>query len=186
MDKHIIISIVLFAVVDITVLVTFFLPSWVISNVGGQIQIGLWRTCVVSRKKVSTCFHTSVPSEWKYAIRFIFAGCAFATLSVISFVISLKIRRIIIYGRWLGLLSLAFFCLASVAIPMGFNMEQIKGEHFQLPNSFYVYLLHICLYYIVLMNFLQGRLCLHPFQHVHMDCVCFLSLEFISLANPYS
>lgn len=131
-------SIALFALVDLTVLVTYFLPNWVISNVGGEIQIGLWQSCVVSRRRTSTCYYTVVPNEWRYAIRFIYTGCAFATLAVICFGFSVKVRQLANYGRWLGLLSLAFFCLASVAIPMGFNMEQIKGEHFQLPNSFYV------------------------------------------------
>ena len=137
MDKHIVCSILLFLLSDFTSMFAIFLPEWIVSNVGGEVQIGLWQTCIIT-KKVSRCFVSSVPVEWLCAIFFIIAGCAFATFAVVAFVGSLKAHGLVHYGRWLGLACLASYCMASICIPMGFSMDAIRGEPFQLPSSFYV------------------------------------------------
>lgn len=137
MDKHIFISIFLFFLVDFTVMFALFLPEWIISNVGGEVQIGLWQTCIIT-KKIAHCYASSVPTEWVLATFFIICGCFFATLAVVTFIGSLKSHGLVQYGRWLGLATLASYCMASILIPIGFTMDAIKGEPFQLPSSFYV------------------------------------------------
>lgn len=138
MDKHVVISILLFICVDSSVIFAFFLPEWIITDVGGEVRIGLWQTCIQNRSKGTKCFITNVPFEWKMAIAFIASGCTFATLTVVALMIALKMEQFLSYGRWLGMFALACLCIAAVFIPMGFHMDPIKGEPFQLPSSYYV------------------------------------------------
>lgn len=139
MSKHLIVSIILFLVVDFLVIFSFFMPEWIISEVsGGVVQIGLWQTCITTRNKVSRCFISSAPTEWIIAIGLIIVGCLNATLTIVVLIGALKARYLFAVGRWLGVVTLAFFSLAAIIIPMGFGMEQIRGEAFQLPSSFSV------------------------------------------------
>lgn len=140
MNKHIVVSIALFIIVIFMVIFAFFMPEWIISDAGGQVQIGLWQTCIITRK-VPKCFISSAPTEWLLAIGFIIVGCFFATLTVVVLIGALKTHYLFAIGRWLGLATLAFFSIAAVLIPMGFYMEPIRGEPFQLPSSFSVCLL---------------------------------------------
>lgn len=140
MNKHIIVSIILFLVADFLVIWCFFMPEWIISEAGGLVQIGLWQTCIVTRK-VSKCFISSVPTEWLFAIALIIVGCFFATLTIVVLIGALKAHYLFAVGRWLGMATLAFFSLAAIIIPMGFHMDPIRGEAFQLPSSFQVCIL---------------------------------------------
>ena len=137
-DNHTSISIIFFTIVDFIVLFALFLPEWIVSHVGGDVQIGLWKICILNQKRIPKCFSFSQPLPWKLAIIFIIIGCFFNTLAIIVFIKSFKNPLFRRHGRWLGLFTLFFFSLASLFIPIGFSVEQIKGELFQLPSSFYV------------------------------------------------
>ncbi len=137
MSKHIVVSIILFLVIEFLVIFAFFMPEWIISEAGGLVQIGLWQTCITQRR-VSRCFISSAPTEWLFAIGLIIVGCLFATLTIVVLIGALKAHYLCAVGRWLGVATLAFFSLAAIIIPMGFYMDPIRGEAFQLPSSFSV------------------------------------------------
>ena len=144
MVKNIIICAILFLLVDFTVMFAFFQPEWFITNIGGHVQIGLWQTCITTTRNVTRCFiFSSFSTEWVCAIVFILIGSVFATITAVTFLAAFKIRTLAHCGRWFGLATLVFYCLASICIPMGFTMEAIQGEPFQLPTSYQVSSLYL-------------------------------------------
>ncbi|KAH9418487.1 hypothetical protein DERP_011349 [Dermatophagoides pteronyssinus] len=66
-DNHTSISIIFFTIVDFIVFSVLFLPEWIVSNVGGDVQIGLWKTCIINRKRIhkSPAFN---PNSYRQAI----------------------------------------------------------------------------------------------------------------------
>ena len=147
MNHYIYTSIIIFLLVDISVIYSFFLSDWVVTNIGGEVEIGLWQTCLII-KKVPRCFVSTIPNEWILAIIFIFVGCLCATLTAITLIASLKNRPLIFYARWFGLGTLICYCLASIFIPMGFTMNAINGEPFQLPASYTVIFISLEMFYV--------------------------------------
>ena len=55
--------------------------------------------------------------------------------------------------------SVVLFCLAAVVFPMGFYVEEIGGEPYQLPNSFQVCDLMPCEFCLVF-NLLFCKFCI--------------------------
>lgn len=128
-----------FTFVDILVISSLFLPEWIVSNVGGKIQIGLWKSCIFNRKSSTPkCLSFNPPFSWKLSIVFIIFGCIFCSVAVGMFIRAWKNPVYINHGRWMGIFTLLCFSIASLLIPIGFSMEQIQGELFQLPSSFNV------------------------------------------------
>ncbi|XP_046910312.1 modulator of smoothened protein [Dermatophagoides farinae] len=166
-DNHTSISIIFFTIVDFIVLFALFLPEWIVSHVGGDVQIGLWKICILNQKRIPKCFSFSQPLPWKLAIIFIIIGCFFNTLAIIVFIKSFKNPLFRRHGRWLGLFTLFFFSLASLFIPIGFSVEQIKGELFQLPSSFYAgqayILFNMSIWITAISEVFAARLCFFNF-----------------------
>lgn len=65
------------------------------------------------------------------------------------------------------LFSVILFCLAAVIFPIGFNMEQIGGEPYQLPNNYQVGISYIffvlALWITVVSELFASKVCLPHF-----------------------
>ena len=63
--------------------------------------------------------------------------------------------------------SVIMFCLAAVIFPIGFNMDQIGGEAYQLPSSYQVGISYIffvlALWITVISELFAGKVCLPHF-----------------------
>nr|XP_027203823.1 uncharacterized protein LOC113797611 [Dermatophagoides pteronyssinus] len=128
-DNHTSISIIFFTIVDFIVFSVLFLPEWIVSNVGGDVQIGLWKTCIINRKRIHKCFSFSPPLPWKLAIIFIIIGCFFDTLAIISFIKSFRNPLFRRYGRWFGLFTLFFFSTQKKSVEKTLNFTHEMSEH---------------------------------------------------------
>ncbi|XP_018022376.1 uncharacterized protein C16orf52 homolog A [Hyalella azteca] len=64
--------------------------------------------------------------------------CVTATIALLMLSHCYRTTRMIIHARWVGFSAMVMFCLAAVIFPMGFHIEEIGGEPYQLPSSFQV------------------------------------------------
>lgn len=67
----------------------------------------------------------------------------------------------------LSIVSVVVFCLAAVIFPMGFHVDEIGGQPYQLPNSHQVgisYILFVLsLWITVISELFAGKVCLPHF-----------------------
>jgi len=65
------------------------------------------------------------------------------------------------------LLAVVLFCMAAVLFPIGFHMDQIGGEPYQLPSSYHVGISYIffvlALWITVVSELFAGKVCLPHF-----------------------
>ena len=73
----------------------------------------------------------------------------------------------LIYVVFSLLISVILFCLAAVIFPIGFDMDQIGGEAYQLPNNFRVGISYIffvlALWITVVSQLFASKVCLPHF-----------------------
>ena len=139
MDKLTVISAVLFLTADILAIISLILPDWIVSEVGGDTRFGLLRSCVSIYGRNTYCFAARLQTEWTMTLLCIIMGCVCVTTTVVLFIISKWNPSVISYGRWFGFAAMVLFCLAAVIFPMGFTVESIGGQPYQLPSSHQVW-----------------------------------------------
>ncbi|KAI7687068.1 hypothetical protein SSS_05610 [Sarcoptes scabiei] len=162
------IAIFSFGFADLLVLIAAFLPDWIVYHIGGTVRIGLWRSCVSNQKQLQNCFRFEPALVWKIAIVLLLVGLLLNSSALLLFCIALNKPRMQIYARWLGLLTILSYSVTSILIPIGYSMEQIQGEFFQLPAYFYAGLsyiiFNISLWIIALSELIASRLCSFNFM----------------------
>lgn len=168
MDKLTLISGALFLSANVFAIISLILPDWIISDVGGETRLGLLQTCLtIYGRPGTTCFPSQLQPEWMLALICIFAGCTFITATTILLVVSHWNMAIVHYARWMGFTAMVLFCLAAVIFPIGFAMDQIGGEPYQLPSSHQVgvsYILFIlALWITVISELFAGKVCMPHF-----------------------
>lgn len=167
MDKLTLISSALFITSDILAIISLILPDWIVSSVAGETRLGLLQSCVTLYERKSTCFTPHLQAEWFLTLICIVGGCLCVTLTVILFVFSRRNLRIISYARWLGFTAMVLFCLAAVIFPMGFTVDTIGGEPYQLPSSHQVGISYIffvlSLWITVISELFAGKVCMPHF-----------------------
>jgi hypothetical protein len=129
------------------------------------------------------CFTPDLQPEWLLALVCIFVGCICITTTIILLASSQWDRNVIPYARWVGFTAsmctqghnvlshssfpVVLFCLAAVIFPMGFHVDEIGGQPYQLPNSHQVgisYILFVlALWITVISELFAGKVCLPHF-----------------------
>ncbi|KOB76364.1 Uncharacterized protein OBRU01_05918 [Operophtera brumata] len=149
MDKLTVISGTLFMTADVFAIVSLAMPDWIITDVGGDTRLGLMWSCITLYNRPQVCFTPDLQPEWLLALTCIFIGCICITTTVIL------------------LASMVVFCLAAVIFPMGFHVDEIGGQPYQLPNSHQVgisYILFVLsLWITVISELFAGKVCLPHF-----------------------
>ncbi|EEB09991.1 conserved hypothetical protein [Pediculus humanus corporis] len=88
-------------------------------------------------------------------------------IGVILIAISYWDANIITYARWVGFTSMVLFCMAAIIFPMGFHIDEIGGQPYQLPNSHQVGLSYIlfvmALWITVISELFAAKVCLPHF-----------------------
>lgn len=167
MDKLTVISGALFLAADVFAIVSLALPDWIISDVGGDTRLGLMSSCMTIYGRSQTCYTPALQPEWSLTLICIIMGCSCVTGTIILLAISRWNLEVIPYARWVGFSAMVLFCLAAVIFPMGFSMEEIGGEPYQLPNSHQVgisYILFVlALWLTVVSELFAGKVCLPHF-----------------------
>uniref|UniRef100_T1J1T7 Uncharacterized protein n=1 Tax=Strigamia maritima TaxID=126957 RepID=T1J1T7_STRMM len=172
MDKLTVISGALFLAADIFAIVSLALPDWITSEVGGKsiigdTRLGLMSTCMTIAGRSQTCFSPSLHAEWFLTLVCIIVGSICVTATVLLLITSHWDVHVIPYARWVGFSAMVLYCLAAVIFPMGFNMDEIGGEPYQLPNSHQVGLSYIffvlALWITVISELFAGKVCLPHF-----------------------
>ncbi|CAH2039595.1 unnamed protein product, partial [Iphiclides podalirius] len=135
MDKLTVISGTLFMAADVFAIVSLAMPDWIITDVGGDTRLGLMWSCMTLYNRSQTCFSPTLQPEWLLALICILAGCVCITMTVGLLAASHFDRNAIPYARWVGFAAMVAFCLAAVIFPMGFHVDEIGGQPYQLPNS---------------------------------------------------
>ncbi|XP_050475861.1 uncharacterized protein C16orf52 homolog A isoform X1 [Bombus vancouverensis nearcticus] len=139
MDKLTIISGTLFFAADIFAIVSLAMPDWIITDVGGDTRLGLMWSCMTLYNRPPVCYSSNLEPEWFMALICIFVGCILITATIILLATSHWDRNVISYARWVGFTAnfilVVLFCLAAVIFPMGFHIDEIGGQPYQLPNS---------------------------------------------------
>ena len=76
-------------------------------------------------------------------------------------------RKILFYINVMFSFTVVVFCLAAVIFPMGFHVDEIGGQPYQLPNSHQVgisYILFVLsLWITVISELFAGKVCLPHF-----------------------
>lgn len=118
-----------------------------------------------NRPKV--CYTPDLQPEWMISLICIFIGCICITTTIILLVSSSWDRNVIPYARWVGFTSMILFCLAAVIFPLGFHMDEIGGQAYQLPNTYKIgnsYILFVlALWITVISELFAGKVCLPHF-----------------------
>ena len=86
-------------------------------QVGGDTRLGLLQSCVTLHRRSRVCFSPSLPGVWLVSLFFIFLGCISVTTTLILLLTSIFQRSVSVYAKWLGFVSVIFFCLAAVIFP---------------------------------------------------------------------
>ncbi|XP_055341765.1 uncharacterized protein C16orf52 homolog B-like [Paramacrobiotus metropolitanus] len=165
MDKLNAISTLFFVMADVFALVSLILPDWIVSDIGGgRTRIGLLETCFIIYGRDPTCEASVLPTEWTFSLILLVLGILTSTITSVLFVISQWRSSVTNAARWIGFVGMIFFCLVAVTFPLGFSMDAIGGDPFQLPNSFQVgisYILFVlALWITVVSELIAGKVCL--------------------------
>lgn len=167
MDKLTLISGALFVAADILAIISLILPDWIVSDVIGETRLGLLQSCIQLYGRMPTCFSPQLPTEWTITLLCIVFGCFCVTTTVVLLVFSNWNLRVISSARWLGFASMIFFCTAAVVFPMGFTVDYIGGEYYQLPSSHQVGISYIffvlALWITVISELFAGKVCMPHF-----------------------
>ncbi|EDV52438.1 uncharacterized protein C16orf52 homolog A [Drosophila erecta] len=168
MDKLTTISATLFMAADVFAIVSLALPDWIITESGtGDIRLGLMWTCMTLYNRPQVCYTPELQPEWLIALICIFVGCICVTTTVILLASSSCNRNVIPYARWVGFTAMVLFCMAAVVFPLGFHVEEIGGQAYQLPNTFKIGISYImfvlALWITVVSELFAGKVCLPHF-----------------------
>ncbi|KAK2192000.1 hypothetical protein NP493_41g04053 [Ridgeia piscesae] len=168
MDKLSIISGALFFAADTFAIASLAMPNWIVSDVGGSTYIGLLQTCLTIHGRDTSCFTPDhLRSEWILTFLCITAGILCITVTIVLLGVSYWMYNVMKFARWLGFVAMIMFCLAAVIFPIGFNMDQIGGEAYQLPSSYQVGISYIffvlALWITVISELFAGKVCLPHF-----------------------
>ncbi|XP_034186039.1 uncharacterized protein LOC117607005 isoform X2 [Osmia lignaria lignaria] len=167
MDKLTIISGTLFLAADVFAVVSLAMPDWIITDVGGDTRLGLMWSCMTLYNRPQVCYSPDLQPEWFMALVCIFVGCILITATIILLASSHWDRNVIPYARWVGFTAMVLFCLAAVIFPMGFHIDEIGGQPYQLPNSHQVGISYIffvlALWITVISELFAGKVCLPHF-----------------------
>ncbi|KAH8360474.1 uncharacterized protein C16orf52 homolog A [Drosophila serrata] len=168
MDKLTTISATLFMAADVFAIVSLALPDWIITESGtGDIRLGLMWTCMTLYNRPQVCYTPDLQPEWLVALICIFMGCICVTTTVILLASSSCNRNVISYARWVGFTAMVLFCMAAVVFPLGFHIEEIGGQAYQLPNTFKIGISYImfvlALWITVVSELFAGKVCLPHF-----------------------
>ncbi|BFF97859.1 GL22902 [Drosophila persimilis] len=168
MDKLTTISATLFMAADVFAIVSLALPDWIITESGtGDIRLGLMWTCMTLYNRPQVCYTPDLQPEWLIALVCIFMGCICITTTVILLASSSCNRNVIPYARWVGFAAMVLFCMAAVVFPLGFHIEEIGGQAYQLPNTFKIGISYImfvlALWITVVSELFAGKVCLPHF-----------------------
>ncbi|XP_054168376.1 uncharacterized protein C16orf52 homolog A-like [Oppia nitens] len=164
MDKLTLISWTLFLAADLLAIISLILPDWIVSDVGGETRLGLLRSCVAIYGRNTYCFPPRLQTEWTLTLISIIGGCVCVTTTVILFIVSNWNHSVISSARWFGFAAMVQFCLAAVIFPMGFTVESIGGQPYQLPSSHQVGISYIffvlSLWITVISELFAGKVCM--------------------------
>ncbi|XP_071533832.1 modulator of smoothened protein [Panulirus ornatus] len=169
MDKLTIISGALFLAADIFAVVSLAMPDWIVSDIGGDTRLGLLWTCETLYNRSEVCYAPSLGGAWLVTLGCVLLGCVCVTATIVLLALShcRLSTQVITYARWVGFTAMVLFCLAAVVFPMGFYVEEIGGEPYQLPNSFqvgYSYIFFVlALWMTVVSELFAGKVCLPHF-----------------------
>nr|CAD7445709.1 unnamed protein product [Timema bartmani] len=159
MDKLTLISGTLFLAADLFAIVSLAMPDWIITDVGGNTRLGLMWTCMRLHNRPQVCFPPNLQPEWLLTLVCIFVGCICITTTIIMLALSHWDRNVVPYARWVGFTAIIF--------PMGFHVDEIGGQPYQLPNSHQVgvsYILFVlALWITVISELFAGKVCLPHF-----------------------
>lgn len=168
MDKLSIISGALFLAADIFAIASLCMPNWIVSISSGNTYIGLLQTCLTIYNRQMDCFTPSdIQPEWLLTFMFIASGIICITITIVMLSLSYWKYDVMKYARWLGFIAMILFCMAAVMFPIGFHMDQIGGEPYQLPSSYHVGISYIffvlALWITVVSELFAGKVCLPHF-----------------------
>lgn len=139
MAKNAIAAVIVLLVANSCVVFSFFLSEWITTDIGGTVEIGIWETCIANgHQYIQRCSQTDPPFSWRVAIACMATGVMFSSFAIVAYICSLVSSPLIYFGKWFNMASLASMSMASILIPLGFKMEPINGEPFQLPSSYNV------------------------------------------------
>ncbi|XP_064459814.1 uncharacterized protein C16orf52 homolog B-like [Ornithodoros turicata] len=167
MDKLTAISGTLFFGANVFAIISLVLPDWIVSDVGGSLRLGLLQTCVSGGSRRTACFPPRLQPEWLLTLVCILVGCICVTAATVLLALSRWSVRVLPYARWMGFSAMLLFCLAAVIFPIGFTMDEIGGEPYQLPSSHQVGLSYIffvlALWITVISELFAGKVCMPHF-----------------------
>ncbi|ROT73336.1 putative uncharacterized protein C16orf52-like A [Penaeus vannamei] len=135
----------------------------------GDTRLGLLWTCETLYNRSQVCYAPSLGGAWLVTLGCVLLGCVCVTATIVLLALShCRISLYIMaYARWVGFTAMVLFCLAAVVFPMGFYVEEIGGEPYQLPNSFqvgYSYIFFVlALWMTVVSELFAGKVCLPNF-----------------------
>lgn len=169
MDRLTVVSGLLFLAADIFALVSLAMPDWIVSYVGGETRLGLMWTCETLSNRKQVCYSPSLGGAWLVTLSCVLLGTFCVTATIVLLILSQchVSHYIITYARWVGFTAMVMYCLAAVVFPLGFHIEEIGGEPYQLPNSYqvgYSYIFFVlALWMTVVSELFAGKVCLPHF-----------------------
>lgn len=167
MDKLTAVSGILFLVADIFAIASLAHPEWIVSDVNGNMRLGLTQHCQVIYGREEICTFPRLSLEWMLTLILISFGIVCLSVTCVLQILSHWKRNAIKYARWIAFTAMTLFCLAAVIFPVGFAIEEIGGQPYKLPNQTQVgssYVLFIlAIFFTVISELFAGKVCLPMF-----------------------
>ncbi|KAL5018703.1 hypothetical protein ScPMuIL_004425 [Solemya velum] len=138
MEKLTVVSGFLFFIADIFAIASLANPEWIITDVAGNMRLGLTRQCQVIYGRPEICIFPRLSIEWMITFVFIVCGIFCLTVTCLLLVLSYWRQKASKYARWVAFSGMTLFCLAAIVFPIGFHIDEIGGKPYKLPNHIQV------------------------------------------------
>merc|ERR1712098_954924 len=84
---------------DMFALTSLVLPDWIVTEVGGDMRLGLMMSCVTLHKRPAHCFPPSLPWEWMLSLMCVIMGVVCVTTTLILILMSAWRRTMTEYAK---------------------------------------------------------------------------------------
>jgi len=163
MDKFVIVGGFLCFTADVFAIASLATPEWVVMEFAGSVRLGLTVMCQKSEGQPEVCVTPELPQEWLATLMFMILGVVALTLTCFLLVMSPWKPSIVDAAKWIVFIGMIVFCLAALTFPLGFQMPEIGGKPYKLPQgthvgpSFFLYI--FCIVFTIASELFIFKVC---------------------------
>uniref|UniRef100_A0A2I2YD15 Modulator of smoothened protein n=1 Tax=Gorilla gorilla gorilla TaxID=9595 RepID=A0A2I2YD15_GORGO len=122
----------LFLAANIFAIASITNPDWLNTRESvGALTVGLMGQRQTMHGRDGMCIPLQLPLEWVTTLFFIIMGIISLT---VKFPLDRR-REATKYVRWIAFTGMMLFCMAAIIFPIGFYINEVRGQPYKLPNN---------------------------------------------------